>query len=40
LIEIREGKGVVIASEMNLEADDPVAGRLLANIIRYLGDGN
>jgi hypothetical protein len=41
LVEIRLGKGVVIASEMRLAAKDrdPIAGRLLANIVKYLGAG-
>ncbi|MGB7157780.1 MAG: hypothetical protein WBD40_06925 [Tepidisphaeraceae bacterium] len=38
LVEIRLGKGVVIASEMRLSARDrdPIAERLLANIVNYL----
>jgi hypothetical protein len=38
LIEIHEGKGFIVASEMNLEAQahDPVAGRLYSNLIGYL----
>jgi hypothetical protein len=38
LVELRIGKGKVIISEIALEAADrdPVAGRLLANILRYL----
>jgi hypothetical protein len=39
LIQIDAGKGRIIASEMMLfEApQDPIAGRLLANIIKTLG---
>src|SRR5260370_41243514 len=38
LIEIRLGKGVVLASEIMLSAKDkdPIAGRLLSNMIAYL----
>jgi hypothetical protein len=38
LVELRLGKGRVLASEMNLESgqDDPIARRLLVNIISYL----
>ena len=38
LVELRLGKGRVLASEMNLESgqDDPIARRLLVNIIGYL----
>ncbi|MGB7158305.1 MAG: hypothetical protein WBD40_09590 [Tepidisphaeraceae bacterium] len=41
LVEIRLGKGVVIASEMRLSARgrDPIAERLLANIVNYLSVG-
>ena len=37
-MEVRVGKGVVIASEVNFAAseNDPVARRLLANVIGYL----
>ena len=39
LVQVNEGKGKVIASEMMLlEApQDPIAGRLLANLIKTLG---
>jgi hypothetical protein len=38
LVEIRAGKGVLISSEMNFAAseNDPIARRLLANVIGYL----
>jgi beta-galactosidase len=38
LVELRLGKGRVLASEMNLESgqDDPIARRLLVNMISYL----
>ena len=38
LVEIKLGKGTVIASEMNFDAgqDDPIAQRLSSNVIRYL----
>jgi hypothetical protein len=38
IIELKIGKGTVIASEMmfNTKDNDPVAGRLLANMLRYL----
>jgi hypothetical protein len=38
LVEIRIGKGRLLASELCLDSgkDDPIAGRLLANMIRYL----
>jgi hypothetical protein len=41
LVELRAGKGTILASEMLLEADfrDPIAGRLLSNLIHYLRDG-
>jgi len=40
LISLRVGAGLLIASEMMLEAEehDPIAGRLLANLVRYLDD--
>jgi hypothetical protein len=39
LVQLNDGKGKVIASEMMLfEAlQDPIAGRLLANLIKTLG---
>jgi hypothetical protein len=42
LVEMRIGKGRLIASELNLEsaANDPVAKRLLSNIINYLASGH
>jgi hypothetical protein len=42
LIELRVGQGLLIASEMMLDAaaQDPVAGRLLANLTRRLGDAS
>jgi hypothetical protein len=38
LIELRLGNGVILASEMFCEADsiDPIAGRLLTNLVHYL----
>jgi hypothetical protein len=38
LIQIQLGKGVIIASEMTLSArdKDPIAGRLLANMLSVL----
>ncbi len=38
LLEIQLGKGRILASEMNFEAgkDDPIALRLLGNVIAYL----
>jgi hypothetical protein len=38
LVEIRAGKGILIASEMNYESAriDPIAERLLNNLIHYL----
>jgi hypothetical protein len=41
LVELRAGKGTILASEMLLEADfrDPIAGRLLSNLIHHLRDG-
>jgi hypothetical protein len=38
LIELRNGKGRLLASELNLESGktDPIAGRLLINMIAYL----
>ena len=38
LVEIRLGKGTVIASEMVLSAKDrdPIAGRLLSNLLKTL----
>ncbi len=38
LVEIRIGKGLLLASELNLESagTDPVSKRLLSNIIKYL----
>jgi hypothetical protein len=38
LVEIRAGKGMVIASELNFAAseNDPIARRILANAIGYL----
>ncbi|MGH7954110.1 MAG: hypothetical protein ACREFE_19625, partial [Limisphaerales bacterium] len=36
LLEIRIGKGKLIASEFHLESKDPIAQRLLTNIIHYL----
>jgi len=38
LVEIHLGKGIIIASEMLLSArnQDPIAGRLLANLVKYL----
>ncbi len=40
LIELHFGKGLILASEMNLGAKDrdPIAARLLANMIVYLGN--
>ena len=42
LIELRVGRGLLIASEMMLDAaaQDPVAGRLLAYLTRRLGDAS
>ena len=39
LLEVRHGKGTFLASEMTLDAraTDPVAGRLLRNLLDYLG---
>lgn len=39
LVEIRIGKGRLVASELNVEsaANDPISKRLLSNIINYLG---
>jgi hypothetical protein len=41
LLEIRSGKGRVVASEMCLEAgdEDPVPGRLLSNLIKFTASG-
>jgi hypothetical protein len=38
LLEIREGGGVIIATELevNRGVDDPIAARLMANILRFL----
>jgi hypothetical protein len=40
LLEIKDGKGRIIASEMRLSAakDDPIAGKLLSNIIKRATD--
>ena len=40
LVELRAGKGTILASEMLVEADfrDPIAGRLLSNLIHHLRD--
>jgi beta-galactosidase len=42
LVQIGIGKGRVLASEMMLSAkgSDPIAGRLLGNMLRYLGSKN
>jgi hypothetical protein len=39
LVEIKMGKGSVVAGEMNFKAgkEDPIARRLLSNIVNYLG---
>ena len=41
LLEIRQGKGRLLASEMSLEtgADDPIARRLLMNALHFLQEG-
>jgi beta-galactosidase len=41
LVELRAGSGMILASEMFLEADsrDPIAERLLSNLIHSLRDG-
>ncbi len=41
LVELRAGNGMILSSEMFLEADltDPIAGRLLSNLIHHLRDG-
>ena len=41
LVEIRLGKGLIIASEMMLSAKDkdPIAGRLLRNLLETISDG-
>lgn len=40
LVEIRLGKGRLLASELNLESDanDPIAKRLLSNLLNYLAN--
>jgi hypothetical protein len=42
LVELRAGEGTILASEMLVEADfrDPIAGRLLSNLIHHLRDGD
>jgi len=42
LVEIRSGRGRLLASELYLEAgkDDPIARRLLMNAIHYLNQPN
>ncbi|HEV2452857.1 MAG TPA: hypothetical protein VGY98_01260 [Verrucomicrobiae bacterium] len=39
LVEIRIGKGLLIASELNFEsaAIDPISRRLLGNVLNFLG---
>jgi hypothetical protein len=41
LLEIRQGKGRLLASEMSLEAgaNDPIARRLLMNALHFLQEG-
>jgi beta-galactosidase len=41
IVEIRLGKGIIIASEMMLSTrdKDPIAGRLLANMVNCLSGG-
>jgi beta-galactosidase len=36
LLELRIGRGSIVASEMMLSAEDPIAGRLLTNLIQFL----
>ena len=40
IVEIRMGKGMIVVSDMmvSTRANDPVAGRLLANMIRYISN--
>ena len=37
LLELHAGRGTIFASEMMLASEDPIAGRLLANLIQSIG---
>jgi hypothetical protein len=37
LLELHIGRGSIIASEMMLTAEDPIAGKLLVNLIQSPG---